>query len=116
VGCEARKIPADGEVFFLDFTFYRTSQDLVVILSESSEEAKQLYKPPQNYDGAKYLHNEAKLSQPQLVGIGIFAQRNDTKHCKKHVNTKSDRNKAAQVPVHNSLLSIAPPNNKSRNT
>jgi hypothetical protein len=23
VGCEARKIPADGEVFFLDFAFYR---------------------------------------------------------------------------------------------
>jgi hypothetical protein len=27
-GCEARKIPAAGEVFFLDFTFYRTYQDL----------------------------------------------------------------------------------------
>src|SRR6202040_3812486 len=24
VGCEARKLPADGEVFFLDFPFYRT--------------------------------------------------------------------------------------------
>jgi hypothetical protein len=23
VGCEARKIPAEGEVFFLDFAFYR---------------------------------------------------------------------------------------------
>jgi hypothetical protein len=26
VGCEARKIPAGGEVFSLDFDFYRTSQ------------------------------------------------------------------------------------------
>jgi len=26
VGCEARKIPADAEVFFLDFSFYRTYQ------------------------------------------------------------------------------------------
>jgi hypothetical protein len=24
VGCEARKIPAEGEVFFLDFYLYRT--------------------------------------------------------------------------------------------
>ncbi|HMI53409.1 MAG TPA: hypothetical protein VK525_17985, partial [Candidatus Saccharimonadales bacterium] len=28
VGCEARKLPADGDVFFLDFPFYRTYQDL----------------------------------------------------------------------------------------
>ena len=28
VGCEARKIPAVGEVFFLDFSLYRTYQDL----------------------------------------------------------------------------------------
>jgi hypothetical protein len=28
VGCEARKIPAAGEVFFLDFPFYRTYQEL----------------------------------------------------------------------------------------
>ena len=27
VGCEARKIPADAEVFFLDFYLYRTYQD-----------------------------------------------------------------------------------------
>jgi hypothetical protein len=26
VGCEARKIPAGGEVFFLDFSLYRTYQ------------------------------------------------------------------------------------------
>jgi hypothetical protein len=24
VGCEARKIPAEGDVFFLDFSLYRT--------------------------------------------------------------------------------------------
>ena len=28
VGCEARKIPAVGEVFFLDFSLYRTNQAL----------------------------------------------------------------------------------------
>src|SRR6476620_1313694 len=28
VGCEARKTPASAEVFFLDFSFYRTYQDL----------------------------------------------------------------------------------------
>jgi hypothetical protein len=28
VGCEARKPPASGEVFFLDFSFYRTNRDL----------------------------------------------------------------------------------------
>jgi hypothetical protein len=28
VGCEARKSPAKGKVFFLDFPFYRTFQDL----------------------------------------------------------------------------------------
>ena len=28
VGCEARKIPAEGDVFFLDFILYRTYQDL----------------------------------------------------------------------------------------
>jgi hypothetical protein len=28
VGCEARKTPANGEVFFLDFYLYRTNQDL----------------------------------------------------------------------------------------
>jgi hypothetical protein len=28
VGCEARKIPAVGVVFFLDFDLYRTYQDL----------------------------------------------------------------------------------------
>ena len=28
VGCEARKIPASGEVFFLDFSLYRTYQEL----------------------------------------------------------------------------------------
>src|ERR1700678_2556315 len=27
VGCEARKIPAEGEVFFLDFYLYRTYQE-----------------------------------------------------------------------------------------
>jgi hypothetical protein len=26
VGCKARKPPATGEVFFLDFSFYRTYQ------------------------------------------------------------------------------------------
>jgi hypothetical protein len=26
VGCEARKIPAEGDVFFLDFYLYRTTQ------------------------------------------------------------------------------------------
>jgi hypothetical protein len=28
VGWEARKTPAEGDVFFLDFPLYRTSQDL----------------------------------------------------------------------------------------
>jgi hypothetical protein len=28
VGCEARKAPAAGEVFFLDFYLYRTNQAL----------------------------------------------------------------------------------------
>jgi uncharacterized membrane protein len=28
MGCEARKIRADAEVFFLDFYLYRTYQDL----------------------------------------------------------------------------------------
>ena len=28
VGCEAEQIPAEGDVFFLDFSFYRTYQDL----------------------------------------------------------------------------------------
>src|SRR6266849_1936632 len=28
VGCEARTIPAEGDVFFLDFSFYRTNQEL----------------------------------------------------------------------------------------
>ena len=28
VGCEARKIPVDAELFFLDFPFYRTYRDL----------------------------------------------------------------------------------------
>src|SRR5277367_4185527 len=27
VGCEARKSPAEADVFFLDFSFYRTNQD-----------------------------------------------------------------------------------------
>jgi hypothetical protein len=31
VGCEARKIPADAEVFFLDFPLYRTNRDLTPI-------------------------------------------------------------------------------------
>ena len=30
VGCEARKLPAGAEVFFLDFPFYRTNQELAV--------------------------------------------------------------------------------------
>ena len=30
MGCEARKIPADAGVFFLDFSLYRTSQELTV--------------------------------------------------------------------------------------
>jgi hypothetical protein len=36
VGWEARKIPAAGEVFFLDFPLYRTYQDLAtaVIFNE----------------------------------------------------------------------------------
>jgi hypothetical protein len=32
VGCEARKTPADAGVFFLDFYFYRTYQDLATVL------------------------------------------------------------------------------------
>jgi hypothetical protein len=28
MGCEARKIPAVGVVFFLDFSLYRTNQEL----------------------------------------------------------------------------------------
>ena len=27
-GCEAKKIPAEGDVFFLDFYLYRTNQEL----------------------------------------------------------------------------------------
>ena len=34
-GCEARKIPAEGRVFFLDFSLYRTSQELAQTLGES---------------------------------------------------------------------------------
>jgi hypothetical protein len=30
VGCEARKIPADAGVFFLDFYLYRTYQALAL--------------------------------------------------------------------------------------
>ena len=30
VGCEARKIPAEGDVFFLDFYLYRTYQALIL--------------------------------------------------------------------------------------
>jgi hypothetical protein len=30
VGCEARKIPAEGEVFFLDFFLYRTYRALTL--------------------------------------------------------------------------------------
>jgi hypothetical protein len=46
VGCEARKIPAAGEVFFLDFTFYRTYQgleersgDILIIAFEGEQNA-----------------------------------------------------------------------------
>ncbi len=35
VGWEARKIPATGDVFFLDFSLYRTSQDLAGVDSRS---------------------------------------------------------------------------------
>jgi hypothetical protein len=31
MGCEARKIPVDGDVFFLDFAFYRTNPDLSIL-------------------------------------------------------------------------------------
>ena len=31
LGWEARKTPADGDVFFLDFPLYRTSQDLAPV-------------------------------------------------------------------------------------
>jgi hypothetical protein len=33
VGCDAKKLPAGGDVFFLDFSLYRTYQDLARILS-----------------------------------------------------------------------------------
>src|ERR1700730_13693568 len=33
LGWEARKTPADGDVFFLDFPLYRTSQELAHFLS-----------------------------------------------------------------------------------
>jgi hypothetical protein len=39
VGCEARKIPAGGDVFLLDFSLYRTYQDFapdIAILAEST--------------------------------------------------------------------------------
>jgi hypothetical protein len=31
VGCEARKIPAGGDVFFLDFSLYRTTQEFELL-------------------------------------------------------------------------------------
>src|ERR1700682_6535379 len=34
-GCEARKIPAEGGVFFLDFSLYRTSRDLAALAGPS---------------------------------------------------------------------------------
>src|SRR5258708_15805106 len=42
VGCEARKLPAGGEVFFLDFSFYRGglngwTQHLLAVYSPESE-------------------------------------------------------------------------------
>jgi hypothetical protein len=30
VGCEARKTPAEGDVFFLDFYLYRTYEELAL--------------------------------------------------------------------------------------
>ena len=36
VGCEARKIPAEGDVFFLDFYLYRTNRDLTTFCQRSS--------------------------------------------------------------------------------
>jgi hypothetical protein len=36
-GWEARKTPAAGDVFFLDFSLYRTSRDLASINAQESE-------------------------------------------------------------------------------
>jgi hypothetical protein len=36
VGWEARKTPAAGDVFFLDFPLYRTYQELAQLCTESS--------------------------------------------------------------------------------
>jgi len=33
MGCEARKLAATGEIFFLDFSFYRTLQELTKVFS-----------------------------------------------------------------------------------
>jgi hypothetical protein len=39
-GCEARKIPAEGRVFSLDFSLYRTSQERIYF------HLKPRFKPP----------------------------------------------------------------------
>ena len=41
MGCEARKIPAEGDVFFLDFSLYRTYRELANLLVEAHS-----YSPP----------------------------------------------------------------------
>jgi hypothetical protein len=47
VGCEARKIPAEGDVFFLDFYLYRTYRDLATGWENRELESSNLRQSPE---------------------------------------------------------------------
>jgi hypothetical protein len=72
VGCEARQIPAGGDVFFLDFFLYRTYQDfehwsptvalVTAIMTNGGDRSAQRVFPLDNWEVIPYIQKNFKTS------------------------------------------------------
>jgi hypothetical protein len=68
VGCEARKIPAGGDVFFLDFSLYRTTQELEEFRMRTSPAHAVFTVPKRTVFGAAHDGVWLKVSLPLSRG------------------------------------------------
>ena len=68
MGCEASKIPAEGDVFFLDFYLYRTNQDLTAKVAHDFHSTGKKLRGPRRIDP----RSEGRGTRGKLLFVRIL--------------------------------------------